>query len=207
MILDGKKIATDIQVRLKEAVKASGKKLRLAIIITTDDPATHAFVKKKVEFGEGISVDVRIYDEYERASSATMLRERISEIVKISENNGVIIQLPLRENIKNTEKILNAVPPRKDVDMLSARSVGNFAVGICKTMPPVAAAVREILSSTNSSINFAGLKVVVVGAGRVAGRPVSHWLIREGAAVTVVNKDTPLSDITHFTKVADIIAT
>lgn len=205
MIIDGKKIADSLEFRLKAAVSASKKELRLAIVLTTDDPATQAFVRKKEEFGKRIGVDVRVYEEAENAVSARHLRDRVSELASISENNALIVQLPLPEVVGNIQKVLNAVVPEKDVDMLSARSVGDFTVGTSDTMPPVVGAIQEIFRQENIFQSLAGITALVIGAGSVAGRPVSQWLIREGVAVTVVTKETKHGDTMYYAKTADLI--
>ena len=205
MTVDGKKIAEVLEARLKDAVVASHKQLRLGIVLATSDPATQAFVRKKEEFGKRIGVDVRVYNEMENAVSARRLRDRVSELTGISENSALIVQLPLPEAVGNVQKVLNAVVPEKDADMLSARSIGDFMVGTSDTMPPVVGAIQEIFKQEKVFSNLAGIKVVVIGAGPVAGRPVSQWLIHEGAAVTVVTKETAHEDITYYTKTANLI--
>lgn len=200
--IDGKKIAGEIAERLKAAISRSKKELRLAIVLTDKSPATLAFVKKKAEFGARVGVQVRVYDEAARATSARSLRARVSELVAVTQNDGVIIQLPLPEAVENTQKVLNAVPPKKDVDMLSARSVGDFITNKTELLPPVAGAVAEILNRVGVQ-HVRGLAVVVVGAGAVAGRPVTEWFVREGAHVTVVNSST--KNLAYYTREADII--
>ena len=205
MIIDGKQIAGEIRERLKEAVVLSQKQLRLAIVLTTDDPATKAFVRKKEEFGKSIGVDVRVYDETAYATSARSLRDRVSELTHITENNGVIVQLPLPDGVGNTQKVLNAVTPEKDVDMLSARSIGDFNVGATATLPPVVGAVKEILYRYDAAYTLTDKHAVVVGSGMLVGKLVSEWFLREGATITTVNENT--KDIAYYTKNADIIVT
>lgn len=201
-IIDGKRIAEEIAERLKAAIVQSKKELRLAIVLTDKSPATLAFVKKKEEFGARIGVSVRVYDEAARATSARSLRARVAELAAVTQNDGVIVQLPLPEAVENVQKVLNAVPPKKDADMLSARSVGDFITGKTALLPPVAGAVAEILRHAGLK-SVRGCSAVVIGAGAVAGRPVAEWFIREGAHVTVVNSST--KNLAYYTREADII--
>ncbi|PJE64749.1 MAG: hypothetical protein COU90_00570 [Candidatus Ryanbacteria bacterium CG10_big_fil_rev_8_21_14_0_10_43_42] len=205
MIIDGKKISADIADTLREKIQMSRKKLRLAIVLTTHDPATKTFVRKKEEFGKKIGVDVRVYDEVLNAMSARSLRDRVSELVHVPENNGVIVQLPLADSVGNVQKVLNAVTPEKDVDMLSARSIGDFNVGSSIILPPVVGAVKEILLRHDASYVLRDKRVVVVGSGMLVGKLVSEWFLREGATITTINKYT--KDSIYYTKNADIIVT
>ncbi len=203
-IIDGKKIAGELAEQLRAAIAASEKELRLAIVITRKDSVIAAFVRKKEEFGKAVGVDVRVYDESAWATSARSLRARVAELAAVSQNDGVIVQLPLPEAVENVQKVLNAVPPKKDVDMLSARSVGDFITAKTDIMPPVAGAVAELLKRADPSVRYlSGLQAVVIGTGAVAGRPVAQWLAREGATVTVANSET--KDLAYYTRQADII--
>lgn len=200
--VDGKQIAGEIAECLKAAIAQSKKELRLAIVLTDKSPATLAFVKKKEEFGARIGVQARVYDEVVYATSARSLRMRVSELAAIPQNDGVIVQLPLPDAVENTQKVLNAVPPKKDADMLSARSVGDFVTAKTKLLPPVVGAVAEILQRAGVR-DVRGLAAVVIGAGVVAGRPVAEWFAREGATVTATNSST--KDLGYYTRVADIV--
>jgi methylenetetrahydrofolate dehydrogenase (NADP+) / methenyltetrahydrofolate cyclohydrolase len=205
MVIDGKNIAEEIAKRLKETTALSGRTLRLAIILTTDDKVTKAFVQKKEEFGKHIGVDVRVFEDTSYAGSSRSLRDRVSEVVREKANDGVIVQLPLADTVLNIQKVLNAITPEKDVDMLSARSIGDFNVGSSRIVPPVVGAVKELLSRSDMLDSVVGKHVVVVGSGMLVGKLVSEWFLREGATITTVNEHT--KEIVYYTKNADIIVT
>jgi methylenetetrahydrofolate dehydrogenase (NADP+) / methenyltetrahydrofolate cyclohydrolase len=106
------------------------------------------------------------------------------DIVHEPRNTGVIVQLPLPQQI-DAQAILNAITPEKDVDVLSARAVGNMAVGKSRIVPPVAGAVKLLLE--HYSVEVRGKKMTVVGAGRLVGQPVAMWAMHAGAVVTVLH--------------------
>ncbi len=128
------------------------------------------------------------------------MRKRIAIIVHEADPDGIIIQLPLPPRI-STQYILNSVPPEKDVDVLSARAVGDFSVGKSKVLPPVVGAIAALFHEYG--IDYKTKHVVVVGAGALVGKPVAAWLANEKVSFTVVDENTP--DISEFTKKADII--
>src|SRR3989344_6052127 len=199
MIVDGKKLAEEIKTSLKDEVLSIGKKIKLVVIQVGSNPVTEKFMEQKKKFGNAVGIDVRIYN-IEEGVSTSQLREKISEIVHIKENTGVIIQLPLPEQI-NAQYILDGIIPEKDPDMLSSKSVGLFFSGRSKILPPVVAAVKHIFEK--NGVEIKGKRAVVLGTGRLVGKPVAAWLISEGAAVTAIDENT--TDPTLHTINADIL--
>jgi methylenetetrahydrofolate dehydrogenase (NADP+)/methenyltetrahydrofolate cyclohydrolase len=199
MIIDGKKIAEDIKNSLKEEIKTSGKKLKLAIVQVGENEVSQKFIERKVKFAEEIGVKTKVYN-LPADISTSQLRKKIAEICHIKENDGVILQLPLPEHI-NTQYALNGIISKKDVDVLSSRAFGDFAAGRSKILPPLVGVIKIIFEKY--SIEPAGKNIVVVGRGILVGKPIANWLINEGATVSVLNSKT--RDISEFTKEADII--
>jgi len=201
MIIDGKKIAEDIKSELKKEINVLNKRLRLAVVFTGDDVVSKKFIERKKKFGEDIGVDVRVYN-FPADITTSALRKKVAEIVRIRQNTGVIIQLPLPKHI-NTQYILNAVTLKKDIDMLSSRALGELASGKSKILSPVAGAVCEIFKKYD--VDVKGKDIVIFGAGRLVGRPLSSWLINQNATVTVIDEFTKNPD--YYSKKADIIIT
>src|SRR3989338_7215499 len=199
MLIDGRKMAEEIKTSLASEVLNLPKKLRLAVIQVGNDSVTEKFLEQKKKFGSAVGVDVRVYS-LPADISTNQLREKVSEIIHIKENTGVIIQLPLPKQI-NIQYILDGIVPEKDTDMLSSKSVGLFSSGRSKLLPPVVAAIDHIFK--NHGIEPKSKKVVVLGVGRLVGKPAAIWLINQGATVTAIDENT--DDPTLYTINADII--
>jgi len=203
MIVEGKQLAEKIKATLHEDILKLGKsaswRIRLAVIQVGENAVTEKFLAQKEKFAKGIGVDVRIYKLPENIST-NQLRKKLAEIVHIKENAGVIIQLPLPQQI-NTQYILDGIIPGKDPDMLSSKSWGFFSTGRSKILPPVVGAIKCILEEANFEIK--GKNAVVVGAGRLVGKPVATWLINQAATVSVVDENT--LDLKRYTLSADVI--
>jgi methylenetetrahydrofolate dehydrogenase (NADP+)/methenyltetrahydrofolate cyclohydrolase len=195
MIIDGKKISEEIKNTL------NGKGLKLAIVAVAPDEASKKFIERKIKFAEDIGAETRFY-ELPQDISTSQLRQKMAEISHIKENDGVILQLPLPPQIK-TQYVLNGIIVNKDVDVLSSRAFGDFATGHSKILPPVVGAIKIIFEKYN--VDIKNKNIVVVGAGRLVGKPAATWLINQGATVSVLNEFT--SDISEFTKKADIVIT
>ena len=91
--------------------------------------------------------------------------------------------------------------PEKDVDVLSARAVGNFSVGKSRIAPTVVGAIQELF--LEYKIDVKGKNVAILGAGALVGKPVAMWLMRESSVVTVITEETPNPE--EILKSADII--
>lgn len=184
---------------MKKEVAGTAAKLRLAVVMVGENPVIQKFVAQKKKIADSVGIDVRVYSFPEEITT-NELRKKLSEIVHEKKNSGVIVQLPLPDHI-NTQYILNSVTPEKDVDMLSARSLGNFVVGKSPIISPVAGTVKAFFDSYE--IPYRGKNIIIAGAGNLVGRPLALWLLSEKATFSVINKDTP--DPVSFFKSADVI--
>lgn len=199
MIVDGKKISEEIKNNLKEVVKKAGKKLKLAIVRAGEDDVSSRFIKQKGIFARDIGVEIEIYSFPETIKTIEFQKE-VLKIGQTQENTGIIIQLPLPKHI-NTELVLECVPLEKDVDVLSSRALGLFFNDKLNILPPVVGAIKTVLEQSN--ISLAGKNIVIIGAGRLVGKPVTVWCINNEATVSVLNENT--SNIEKFTNTADIL--
>lgn len=199
MVIDGKKLAQEIIEELKEERKKISKKIRLAIILVGDDSASLSFIKQKERVAKEIGIDTRIY-RYEDSIKTKELRKKVGEICRVTHNRGIIVQLPLPSSI-NTQVVLNAILPQKDPDILCERNLGTFYTERLKTLPPVLAGIKFLLEKYQ--INIEGKNVLIIGRGRLVGKPASLWFTNQRATVIVANSKT--KDLKEFISKADII--
>ena len=199
IILNGKRISEKIFRNLKKEIKRKRLQLKLAVISVGDNPVSEIFIKEKEKTCQRIGISFELF-EFSSNISETELKGKIKGIVNNPENSGIVIQLPLSENF-NTQEILNLIPPGKDVDVLSEESTEKFREGSLKILPPVVEGIKKLLEEYKISVK--NKKIVLVGAGKLVGKPLSVWLSRENADFSVVDKKT--EDISSFTKKADII--
>lgn len=197
--MDGKKIAERMLAELKVATAGMAKSLRLGVVVVGKDPVVDNFITQKKKAAESVGIDVRLYP-FPREITTNELRKRIAEIVHEKKNTGVIIQLPLPSHI-NKQYILNAIPPEKDLDVLSARAIGNFAVGKTMVMPPVAGAIKILFEEYE--IDYRMKAIAIVGAGVLVGRPVALWLMSEGVGFTLITEMS--ADPEMALRAADIV--
>lgn len=156
MRIDGKAIAEDI-LRALEAERGTFGPLTLGIVMSEGDKATESFVKIKTRMAERLRVVVK-----------RVAPEDFSDALLC---DGVIVQLPL----SGADALLAQIPGDKDVDALGPEA---------QVLPPVGGAVRELLA--RGGVDVRGTQAVVVGAGRLVGKPVAALLRELGAHVEIV---------------------
>lgn len=187
------KILNDIKKRLPE------KKLGLAVIQVGSNPASEIYIKEKKKIAQSLGIGF-----WMTKLPPTVSQEKVQNIVlKIGRDpaiSGIIIQLPLPPQFR-TQEILNCIPLKKDVDVLSSVALGLFALGQLPILPPTIKAIALLLKASHTSLK--GKRVTVVGAGRLVGLPLIFWLLSQGATVSVANKFT--KDLSLLTKKADIL--
>jgi len=188
MIIDSNQIAENIKKELKQKLLSLKKPPILAIIYIGKNPASESFITRKKKYGEDIGVQVSL-NSFPEEISPEELKEEISTIANSSD--GMIIQLPLPSHL-NTQEILNCVPTEKDVDILSNESEALYAKGKLQNIPPVAGAIEEIC--TRNNISLADKNILIIGNGRLVGKPVSVWLKKLGIHPIIIDENTKGTD-------------
>jgi methylenetetrahydrofolate dehydrogenase (NADP+)/methenyltetrahydrofolate cyclohydrolase len=165
MIIDGKQIAEGVYARIPRTP------LRLGIVIGEKNPVIDSFVAIKKRAAERLGVELVREELREGAATA----EAVAAVSALAaKTDGIIVQLPLPSQI-DVAAVLAAIPPEKDVDGISAAPI---------VRPPVAEAMKEILEF--AAIDARGKKAVVVGSGRLVGKPCASLLAELGADVHMV---------------------
>lgn len=198
-ILDGKRISQKILTKIRNEVKKRDLKLRLAVILIGENPVSQVFINQKKKASQKTGIDFKLF-KFSKETEKQKLEIEIKKIIKNPKNSGIIIQLPLPKKFQ-PEEFLNLIPANKDVDVLSEKSLGKFFQGTLNILPPTVKGILYLLR--DYKISPFGKNVVIIGAGRLVGLPLTLQLLREKATVTVLNEFT--KDITFFTKKADIL--
>ncbi len=196
MIVNGKQIAN----RLKEEIKStasSGAPKKIGIFYAGINPVIESFISRKQKFGADVGVMVEVVRFPEEVSK----EELISSIISSGEKfDGVIVQLPLPAHL-DKQKILDAVPITKDIDVLSTESVEAMFNRRVMRLSPVVGAIDEIFREYK--VDLRGKDILIIGMGALVGKPVSLWLQREGFVPQMADKDTV--NMTELISSADVI--
>lgn len=201
-IIDGKKISQEIKDELREKMaelKQKGESRCLAVIQVGDDPASSVYVNNKKKACEYIGIDSESYHLPEETTETELL-ELIDELNGKPEVNGILVQLPLPEQI-DEDKVLLAISPEKDVDGFHPVNVGNLSIGRPGFVSCTPAGVIQLLK--RSGIEIEGKECVVLGRSNIVGKPMAMLLLRENGTVTVCHSRT--KNLKEITKRADIL--
>lgn len=207
IILDGKATSAQIKTEIAEEVqqlKAAGERVpHLAAVLVGEDGASLTYVGSKVKACEQVGFRSTLVQLPVDISEEALLAE-LDKLNANADIDGYIVQLPLPQHI-NTEKILLAVDPRKDVDGFHPANFGRMALDMEAFIPATPFGIVELLK--RYKVPTAGRHVVVVGRSHIVGRPISILLSQKGeagnATVTLTHSHTP--DLAHFTREADIV--
>ena len=175
IIVNGKQIADRIKKDLAKRVSFLSRVPKMVVIVVGDDPVTVRFVELKQRFASAIGAEVSSFF-YEATIAQHDLVEVIQRHNQDSSVSGLVLQLPLARHL-DTDMLCAMIDPSKDIDALSPES---------RYLAPVVKAIETIFET--HAIDPSGKKVVVVGNGRLVGRPASVWLAQRGALVTVVTE-------------------
>lgn len=208
-ILDGKKVSNDIKAEITAEVnkmKQNNEKVpHLAAIIVGNDGASLTYVGSKVKACELVGFESTMVKMPSTTTEVELLK-KIEELNQNDDIDGFIVQLPLPEQI-DTQKILMAVDPSKDVDGFHPENFGKMALDMTTFIPATPFGILELLE--RYQVETKGKHTVVIGRSHIVGRPMSILMGRKGfpgnSTVTVTHSYT--KNIEEITIQADIIIT
>lgn len=203
-VIDGKAIALQTRQEVAERVailNAEGITPGLGVILVGEDPASTVYVRNKVSAckAAGISsFEWRLPAE----TSEQELMKLIDNLNTDETIHGILIQLPLPGHI-NSQNVLEAITPNKDVDGFHVMNAGALMVGKEGFKPCTPYGVMKILESRG--IEVKGKDAVIIGRSNIVGKPMTMMLLQAGATVTNCWHET--RDVASYTRHADIIVT
>ncbi|MCL2280916.1 bifunctional 5,10-methylenetetrahydrofolate dehydrogenase/5,10-methenyltetrahydrofolate cyclohydrolase [Candidatus Saccharibacteria bacterium] len=191
-ILNGQELADFIKERqahqVRSLIQHDHVKPKLAIIQTVDNPVINTYVRRKQEY----SADILIETDVHKISQSKVL-DLITKLNNDISVHGIIVQLPL-EKPDQANEILNTITPKKDVDGLGQKAVLD---------PATPMAINWLL--TGYDIDLQQKKIVIVGNGRLVGKPLARIWQNSGLNVEVLDSKT--KNTSEKLRTADVIVT
>jgi len=202
-LIDGKALANKVQASVGSEVETLKQEKNivpgLAVILVGDDPASHAYVKMKAKACEKVG-----FYSITHNMPDTISQDEIIATIEMMNNNpridGILVQLPLPKHV-DTDKILEVIDPKKDVDGFHAYNVGRLVTNLDSFVACTPLGVMKMFEEYN--IDLEGQDVCVVGASNIVGKPMASLLLNANATVTVTHIFT--KDLKAHTSKADII--
>jgi len=195
-VIDGKAVAAAVRERVKVDVAAYkeevGRTPGLATVLVGDDPASEIYVANKRRTTEEVGMR-SIHHGPEASIREEELLDLVRELGEDDEVDGILVQLPLPAHI-DSNVVVQAIDPQKDVDGLTPVNAGLLAHGTPGLVPCTPAGVMELLA--HEGVDLEGAEAVVVGRSKLVGVPIARLLLSADATVTICHSRTRDLDAT-----------
>jgi methylenetetrahydrofolate dehydrogenase (NADP+) / methenyltetrahydrofolate cyclohydrolase len=186
-IIDGKRIAAELRGRVAGQVarlkRESGLTPGLAVVLVGDDPASQIYVRSKHKLTQDAGMA-----SFEYVLSADVAQDDLLALIarlnRDSLVHGILVQLPLPKSL-DTEAVINAIDPAKDVDGLHPNNAGRLAEGFDALSPCTPLGCIILTKSVHASLE--GKDAIVIGRSNLVGRPLLQLLLNENATVTIAH--------------------
>jgi len=202
-IIDGKTIATDLRARVAAEVErlraAHGLEPGLAVVLVGENPASAVYVRNKGK--QTAEAGMRSFEH--RLSETASEADLLALVARLNADpavHGILVQLPLPRQV-DSQKILSALDPAKDVDGFHPVNAGRLATGLPALTPCTPLGCVMLAKAVHRSLE--GMEAVVVGRSNIVGKPLIQLLLNENATVTVAHSKT--RDLPAVVRRADIV--
>ncbi len=202
-IIDGKIIAADLRARVALEVARVKREHNLtpglAVVLVGHDPASEVYVRTKAKQTEAAGMA-----SFEHKLPAeTPLKDLLAVIAKLNADptvHGILVQLPLPQGL-DSQKVIDAIDPAKDVDGLNPVNAGRLATGLPALTPCTPLGSIILAKTIHSSLE--GMNALIIGRSNLVGRPLVQLLLNENATVTIAHSRT--RDLPNICKQADLV--
>ena len=203
LILDGKAVAADLRTGIARAVaslKAShGLTPGLAVVLVGEDPASQVYVRNKAKQ----TAETGMLSLEHKLPASTPEAELLALVAKLNADpavHGILVQLPLPKHI-NSQKVLTAIDPAKDVDGFHPVNAGKLATGEAGLAP--CTPLGCVILAKRAKPDLSGLEAVIVGRSNIVGKPVAQLLLAENCTVTIAHSRS--RDLAAICRRADLL--
>jgi methylenetetrahydrofolate dehydrogenase (NADP+)/methenyltetrahydrofolate cyclohydrolase len=202
-VLDGSKVAREIReevaLEVEELAGRLGRAPGLTVVQVGEDPASSVYVRNKNRAAgkAGILSSVRRLPE---TATTTEILSTVEALNADPDTDGILVQLPLPRGVES-QRILDAIDPDKDVDGFHPRNVGRLVTGRPDLVPCTPAGIIELLR--RNDIALKGRRAVILGRSNIVGKPMAALLLAAHATVTVCHSRTV--DLPAVAREADLL--
>jgi methylenetetrahydrofolate dehydrogenase (NADP+)/methenyltetrahydrofolate cyclohydrolase len=202
-IIDGKAIAAKLRARVAAEVQrlraAHQLEPGLAVVLVGENPASAVYVRSKAK--QTVEAGMRSFDH--RLPETVSEAELLALVAKLNTDptvHGILVQLPLPKQV-DSQKVLNAIDPAKDVDGFHPVNAGRLATGLPALVPCTPLGCIMLAKTVHPSLE--GMNAVIVGRSNIVGKPLIQLLLNENATVTVAHSKT--RDLPDVCRRADLV--
>ena len=190
ILIDGKKIASELREDLKKEVSELKKKFNkvpgLTVILIGDLTPSQIYVRNKEKSANEVGLKSEVIKYPDNVEEKTVLN-KIQELNRDDTVSGILVQLPLPKHI-DKQKVIETITPDKDVDGFHPMNVGNLSSGYDSSVPCTPLGCYLLIKKIEP--NLSGKKAVVVGRSNLNGKPMTQLLLKENCTVTITHSKT-----------------
>ncbi len=197
-IIDGKALSEEILFDIRKKVAQQKLKIGLAAILVGDDPSSHLYVKLKKQACDKCDIGFHRY-LFDKKYSTEEIIQTIDFLNKDEEVNGILVQLPLPAGL-DTDQIIAAIDPRKDVDGFHPTNVAKLEQCQAKIISPLVLGIVELIKSTGEEIK--SKKIAILCNHKIFGKPFSCFYGTDNEINVVTLEDENYAEIV---KEADVL--
>ena len=202
-VIDGKVIAAELRTRVAAEVarvkQDHGLTPGLAVVLVGSDPASEVYVRSKHKQTQEAGMA-----SFEHVLPADVAQADLIALVQKLNNDasvhGILVQLPLPKGL-DTQAVINAIDPAKDVDGLHPVNAGRLASGMDALSPCTPLGCIILAKSVHESLE--GMNAIVIGRSNLVGRPLVQLLLNENATVTIAHSRS--RELPKLTAQADLV--
>ncbi|MBN2427196.1 MAG: bifunctional methylenetetrahydrofolate dehydrogenase/methenyltetrahydrofolate cyclohydrolase FolD [Deltaproteobacteria bacterium] len=188
-LIDGKAISQKLRQDIAKEVaglKEKGYTPGLAVVLVGEDPASRTYVSMKEKACQAAGIFSLEHKLPEDTPQADLLK-LVEDLNHDERIDGILVQLPLPGHI-NSDRIIEAISPHKDVDGFHPYNFGMLVIGKPLFQPCTPYGIMKLLEVTG--IDLKGKEVVVVGRSNIVGKPVAFMCLAKHATVTICHSRT-----------------
>ena len=202
-IIDGKEFAARVRTKVAEHVALLKEHHELtpglAVVLVGEDPASQVYVRSKGKLT--VEVGMASFEhKLDKDTSQTDLLALIARLNADPEIHGILVQLPLPSHIES-DLVINAIDPAKDVDGFHISNVGLLGTGQKSMVPCTPLGCLMMLRDHHGSLS--GMNAVVVGRSNIVGKPMAQLLLGDSCTVTIAHSRS--KDLPAICRSADIL--
>lgn len=201
-VIDGKAFAARVRVQVAEHVtrlKAAGVVPGLAVVLVGEDPASQVYVRSKGKQ----TVEAGMASFEHKLPAETSEADLLALVAKLNADpsvHGILVQLPLPAHL-DSDLVINAIAPAKDVDGFHISNVGLLGTGQKAMVPCTPLGSLMLLRDLHGSLS--GMEAVVIGRSNIVGKPMAQLLLADSCTVTIAHSRT--KDLPGVVRRADIV--
>ena len=190
ILIDGKKEAASLRLKLKEEVIELKKKFNsvpgLTVILIGELAPSQIYVRNKEKSAKEVGLNSDVIRYPNDVDESTILK-KISDLNVDNSVSGILVQLPLPKHI-DKKKVIESISPSKDVDGFHPMNVGNLSSGYDSSVPCTPLGCYLLLKKIEPNLN--GKKAVIIGRSNLNGKPMAQLLLKENCTVTITHSKT-----------------